>query len=281
MDTIIPLMNAVLFGSDVDRAQATERLQALFPAPGFIQSLSQLLLSKEVPPHFRQLSGTLLRDACRQHWMTVDPAVQGELRRLILPCIAESDSRLRTSASSVVAAIAKHDFPERWPELIPQIREYLMNQNEQVVSGSLRCFQMISEQLADNELVQVLQTVSPVLLALFSAPTAPNRIRARSAVIFHKLLELLGMVKSEFPKEADALLKQILPGWLPPISAALASSLGDDQDYSVQLSALRVVNVLVQYFSKASMQHIRAMLPVIWQLLLNGAAKYDEQYIFI
>ena len=275
MDSVIQLMNAVLFGTDADRTSATQQLQSLFEAPGFIQLLAQLLLNPSVPTHFRQLAGTLLRDACRSHWNVVAPGDQAELRKLIIPCIADSNSRLRTAAGAVVAAIAKHDFPERWPELLPQIHDYLVSSNEQVVSGALRCFQMIAEQLSDKELMPVLQTISPVLLGLFSAPTASKRIRARCTIIFHKLLDLLGMVKSQFPKEANAVLKQILPGWLPHLATTLTSPVGDDQDYSVHLGALRVLNVVVQHFSNAVVKPIKAILPAVWGLLVSGATQYD------
>ena len=60
-------------------------------------------------------------------------------------------SKLRTAASMAIAAVAKEDFPENWPELIPHILQMLQAGAPHLVHGAMRCLVLVSEEITDNQ----------------------------------------------------------------------------------------------------------------------------------
>lgn len=88
-----------------------------------------MLLAGEVPPGLRQLAATVLKNQLvKEHWTPEAPQYRGPpvgdaeraaIREALPQGLGDESSLVRTAAAMAVAAIARWDCPQAWPELIP------------------------------------------------------------------------------------------------------------------------------------------------------------------
>ena len=209
----------------------------------------------------------------KKSWLQVDPALKAQMRPAFIQGLLDPTSKLRTSVSKVIASIAQRDYPEQWPELPTQLTQLLYSMNAVAMSGSLRCLQYVGEHMTATEAPATLTTLSPILLRIFVEGTAPVRMRAHAADVFRIFVELLEHLNEAHPKECRRLLNEILPPWLDPLAQALVAPPAPGPDYCMQLSAMRLLHVLVDMFPRKTERHVQAMLPALWGSLTRGVGE--------
>ena len=69
----------------------------------------------------------------------------------------------------VIAAIAKHDWPEQWPTLMEVLLQGINSEDPIRLMGSVQALAFISECFSSEHVSQVVQYVMPQLLRVFSA----------------------------------------------------------------------------------------------------------------
>lgn len=119
---------AALDPNPATRQAAEAALEAGSKQAGFGATLLKLVLLPEVPYGLRQLAAVVLKKHVREHWTfesphfrepPVDEGEKAQIREMLPTGLSDSNSKLRTAVAMAIAAIAKWDCPQHWPNLLP------------------------------------------------------------------------------------------------------------------------------------------------------------------
>lgn len=111
------------------------------------------------------------------------------MRRQLLSALSLEHSKLRTAVSMAVAHVAKDDFPERWPELIPHLMQMLQAGAPNLVHGAMRCLVLVSEEITDDQVPHVITSLFPHLFNVFVAADVYSKpVRARTCTVLFRAL---------------------------------------------------------------------------------------------
>jgi hypothetical protein len=208
--TVSQLFQSFLFGTNEQRATANQQLRDIVLNPEVLPFFVQLLITREHPTHIRQLAGVVLEDGIKRAWDRINPTVQGQIRSALVPALVDNSSMVRSAVAVAVSRIAQHDFPERWPELPTLLSQMLFSGDLTAMAGSLRALHLFSDYLSDKEAPGAIQGLGPMLFRIYSERSAPVAMRARAALVFRKLLEVLSMMDREYGRETKVLLKCVV-----------------------------------------------------------------------
>lgn len=128
IDGLLSCLECLLSPDASIRQHAERGLEEAERVPGCGLALTEIAQAPGLPLDVRQLAALLLRTHIRKHWTEESPAFreppmaaqEKQALRAALPAgLADPVRRLRTAAGMAVAAVAKWDCPEAWPELLP------------------------------------------------------------------------------------------------------------------------------------------------------------------
>ncbi|PIO63476.1 Importin-beta protein, partial [Teladorsagia circumcincta] len=107
---------------------------ALMPSQAWETSFATLLLqlvcSDEAVPEIRMAAAVALKNFIRKNWgetpeVDMTPEEEEQIRQSILQGMFLIRGTLQGQLSHAVQLMAKRDFPERWPTLVPSLAEHL------------------------------------------------------------------------------------------------------------------------------------------------------------
>ena len=124
---MISLLQSLLSSETAARRSGESNLAQASKQSGFALALVQTILQQEYDEGVRQMAAVLLKRHVKEHWAEeskhfCQPVVSDNEKSVIrthLPQgLADPLPKLRTGVSMAVAAIAKWDLPDVWPELL-------------------------------------------------------------------------------------------------------------------------------------------------------------------
>jgi hypothetical protein len=95
---------------------------------GYGVALARVSLQREVPFGIRQLAAVVLKQYVKHHWMpsskhfappVCDEGDKAAIRALLPDGLRDETPKIRTAIGMAIAGIAKWDWPEAWPDLLP------------------------------------------------------------------------------------------------------------------------------------------------------------------
>lgn len=133
------------------RLEAEKKLQEINKHPGFVTLLLQVVMSNEIQAPVRQAGGIYLKNVIMQHWKERDPSdfPCGEapfvisdqdkvtIRDNIVEAVIHAPELIRIQLAVCIGQILRHDFPEKWPQIVDKINLYLNNENQSTWMGAL------------------------------------------------------------------------------------------------------------------------------------------------
>lgn len=159
--------------------------------------------------------------------------------------LGDSTGKIRTAVGMAIATIAQWDWPEQWPELtgtlVGTIRD---RRTPELVSGALRCLQLIAADMDDTHLPAVVPTLLPDLLRIAGDPAAYSpSLQRRAMALAHTVIATLAVMSGAHKQATRALLAPMLPAWLDLCAGILAQPLKplDAVDCAVKLEALKTL----------------------------------------
>eukprot|EP00658_Telonema_sp_P-2_P025248 TRINITY_DN20169_c0_g1_i1.p1 TRINITY_DN20169_c0_g1~~TRINITY_DN20169_c0_g1_i1.p1 ORF type:complete len:487 (+),score=127.82 TRINITY_DN20169_c0_g1_i1:168-1628(+) len=112
-----------LSGHQPQRGQGEQKLQQLSQDPSFCKALCDVVLGEGEQPPQRKMAAVVLRQFAAKQWHTVPPETQNTIRDVISGGLKQPDGELRNTIAAVVATIAFHDWPTRWPDIVTALFE--------------------------------------------------------------------------------------------------------------------------------------------------------------
>ena len=187
-----------------------------------------------------------------------------------------------------ITAVAKFDFPEHWPALMPALVSLLQGNgvpgdaeaSARAVAGSLRCLSLLADEVDDTQVELYAPALLPELCAIANGSRGHgSEARRRAFSVLRTFIGTLGLMASqkENRAKAESLLAPTLPAWLAAMTAVLATPRADDGDHAavaLQLEVLRSLTALTMLFSKViKAPDTQAALQAAWALLCGSARR--------
>lgn len=158
---IFKLLNTTQSTHLQTRRQAETGLRQAEERPDFFASLAQIAVAQEEEAHLnvRFLAAVTAKNAVSRSWRRrlhtnhVTDDERYHVRRLLLAALGHKDTIVATQISVWVSLIARLDFPDSWPELLPTLSDAIRSQDLAVVRHAVVTLDMVLKQLASRRLV--------------------------------------------------------------------------------------------------------------------------------
>jgi len=183
------------------RMKAEEDLKAFLQLSNSFNGFLGMCQLPTVDANVKMAAVLTLKNNARNFWQTKDPVfamtdaektqAKSTLMQLLL---AETHNPLRTLLAEVMKAVVEHEFPERWPELVPSLVVNLQSTDRLTIFNSLIAlrklvkfyeYRDVSER---KPLHDIIIAVFPSLQGLLGAIMQQNEIEV--AMVFHVTLKI-------------------------------------------------------------------------------------------
>ena len=209
------------------------------------------------------------------------------VRGLLMAALADptGGSVIRTAVAVVMGCIAQEDWPDAWPELITQLVEHLQSGEPDRMAGAVRCLQILSDDISDEQLPPAIEQLWPTLQQLLMT-TDPAYLRLRTGAmgILHNLMSTFGLCVGAGIPGAREKLPELLPACVDACAAVLLQSAAtpdDTEQFGLKLQALKTTTLLFQTFPKSMNKALPSLLPVIVDMLESSLPVHEAQSIQI
>ncbi|PKI40398.1 hypothetical protein CRG98_039244 [Punica granatum] len=234
-----------------------------------------------------QPAAVLLKQFIKKHWQEGEdsfepPAVsideKAVIRKFLLLSLDDSHRKICTAISVAVAAIASHDWPEDWPDLLPHLLKLIKDPtNMNGVQGALKCLSLLSSDLDDATVPQLVTVLFPCLHEIVSSPQIYDKyLRAKALSIVYSCISLLGAVSGVFKSQTSGMVKSILNPWINEFTAILKEPVPseDPDDWSVRMEVIKCLNQLIQNFSSLIQGDLTVIMGPFWQTFVSSLGVY-------
>ena len=146
----------------------------------------------------------------------ISDAAKGAIRSHLLQIVYDGNqpSKITASTAAVVAAIAKSDFPEQWPELLDSLLNEIRGGNDEKVLAILKVLGEIIAESLDEE--QFNQYATPLMEALRTAAMDGKNglmTRALSVLVFRSCFDFVENLKDKDEDKVKGFAKGVLDLW--------------------------------------------------------------------
>ncbi|KAK9676119.1 hypothetical protein RND81_11G055700 [Saponaria officinalis] len=289
---LVNCLNATLDTNQQVRSFAEASLHQASLQHGFGSALAKVAANREYPVGLRQLAAVLLKQFIRKHWSEDDdnfeqPIVACDekdvIRKLLLLCLDDSNSKICTAISMAVASIALCDWPEDWSDLLPFLMKLINDKtNINGVHGALRCLALLSADIHDKAVPSVVSILFPSLLSIVSSPQIYDKfLRAKALSIVHSCTSMLATMSGVYKTETSHLMSPMLQQWMMQFSSILSHPVQpeDPDDWSMRMEVLKCLNQFVQHFSEATANEFKAIVGPLWQTFVTSLRIYEQAVV--
>lgn len=289
---MISLLQSLLSSDAAARRSGESDLAQASKQSGFALALVQTILQQEYDEGVRQMAAVLLKRHVKEHWAPESkhfrqPVVAGNEKSVIrnhLPQgLADPLPKIRTGISMAIAAIAKWDLPDAWPELLNMLMTAVTTKESQIlVDGGVRCLSLLADELDEEQVMQAVPVLLPELLTIVTNNEQYRpELQRRALVILHSIINMLSNLSGQELKQVHSLLAPMLPPWFAQFARILGSSadIQEAASWGLKLEALKLVQTFVQFFSKLVAPHLPPLMAQAWHLFLASQPVYQHLVI--
>ncbi|KAF2157287.1 ARM repeat-containing protein [Myriangium duriaei CBS 260.36] len=292
------------------RKNAELQLKQLYHDQSFPLALVSLASHDSIPLNIRQAALLVCKKFVETGWsanldefggqVLINDTNKSTVRQTLLD-IALSDTherKIKSAASLVVSKIATADFPEDWPNLLPDLLALIPQASDARLHGALKVLQDLVEDCLNEEQFfnvahDLVRTVHDVAVNDARKPT----LRALAISAFRSSFDTLEMVMEDHKAAVKGFAEQTLNAWMPFFLDILKSPLPgmpeEDDDGQRDMAAaeyyrgivalkLQVVKVLMRIrsvFPSVLGPQSLALFSAVWEELSRLEGQYHASYI--
>lgn len=241
---VIQLLESTQARDDQTRKAAELNLLHLYANPDLPFALLSISSHNDVVEHIRQAALLTLNRVVLATWspiydedfkgtVVLNEDAKAKVRQQVLAICTGDDGgqvgnrKVKNAASLVTSKIAKVDFPDSWPGLLPHLLQTLSgNTSDLQVHGALRVLSDLVESGFSEE--QFFAVARDLVNGLQNVATNVQRkaiLRALAINVFRACFDTLEMVMADHKVEVKAFLDQALQGWMTFFLETLKSPL--------------------------------------------------------
>lgn len=303
------LLSATQSAQAEPRKQAESTLTSLYGHAEFPLALIKIASYDNVPLAIRQASLLCLKTFVLVAWSPQFDEFRGQLlvalenkarirEALLELATTESvDRRLKTAASYVVSKIASADFPEQWPDLLPQLLHMIPNGPDGQIHGALKVLDELVDDSLDAE--KFFSVAGDLVKVVYGVAVNENRkptLRALAVSVFRGCFDILEMVKDDHKTVVKAFAEEALAVWIPFFLQIMKTRLpptpseeDENQDtpgaeayrglVALKLQAVKVLMRIRVVFPAILSPHTPALFSSTWEELSSLQDAYEQMYI--
>ncbi|CAA0828812.1 ARM repeat superfamily protein [Striga hermonthica] len=305
---LINCLNASLDPSQQTRTFAETSLQQASLQPGYGVALARIAAHRELPLGLRQISlmmllaivgltrihlaAVLLKQFIRKHWNedeegfehpVVESNEKAAVKGLLLALLDDPSKKICTAVSVAVSAIAHYDWPEDWPELVPFLLSLINDQSKlNAVHGAVRCLYLLSSDMDDKMVPQLVPVLFPCLHAIMSSPQIYDKsLRSKALSVIYNCTSMIGAMSGVYKTDTTALMLPMLQPWMEQFSSILKHPVPseDPDDWSIRMEVLKCLNQFIQNFPTITETHFSVILGPLWQTFVSSSGVYERSVI--
>lgn len=143
---MISLLQSLLSSDASERSSGELTLAQAAKQTGFALALVQTILQQEYDVGVRQMAAVLLKQHVKAHWAeeskhfsqpVLSDNEKAAIRHHLPQGLTDPLPKLRTGVSMAIAAIAKWDLPDAWPELLNLLMTAVTTKENQILGMQL------------------------------------------------------------------------------------------------------------------------------------------------
>ncbi|KAL3138300.1 hypothetical protein ABBQ32_006113 [Trebouxia sp. C0010 RCD-2024] len=289
---VISLLQSLLSSDAAERRSAELTLAQAVKQTGFALALVQTILQQEYDVGVRQMAAVLLKQLVKVHWAEeskhfsqpkLSDNEKAAVRHHLPQGLTDRLPKIRTGVSMAIAAIAKWDLPDVWPELLNLLMSAVTTkENHNLVDGGVRCLSLLADELGEDQVMQAVPALLPELLMIVTNNEQYRpELQRRALVILHSIANMLSNLSGQEMKQVHSVLSPMLGSWFAQFGRILSSSAGsqDAASWGLKLEALKLVQTFVQFFSKLVAPHLPPLMAQAWHLFLASQPVYQHLVI--
>ncbi|KAG8906440.1 hypothetical protein FRC01_008018, partial [Tulasnella sp. 417] len=214
------------------RTAAEARLDQLMQNGETGVALATLLTSPQYDLDLRQIRTILQRKFVLEHWSPFfgnfkgnapNPEIKDRIRGLLFAGLSDPARKIRTSAGFALSTTAQSDWPDDCPDLLKSLIALLSGASPDSVDGAMRVFaEFIKSEISEEQLLPILRELLPVLMGILGSPEKHSALtRSRVLSVFNQCVQVLWMVKDQYPDPVKEAIDVIIPEWLNALKILL------------------------------------------------------------
>jgi hypothetical protein len=231
---VLQLLEATTSPNSEAIRNAEHSLKSQFSSPEFPFALLTIASHNDIAVGLRQASLLQLKHYVGATWspsleedfkgvIYLNDEAKTRLRQAVFALATNDgvdgaiDHKVNTAAASVASKIANADFPDSWPELLPNLLHIITGTGADVqVHGALR----VLSELVDSGLTedQFFAAARDLVSGLNNVATNSNRVpivRAMAMSVFRACFDMLEMVMEDHKVAVKSFLDESLQSWMP------------------------------------------------------------------
>lgn len=123
--TLAEAITKTLSPDPTQRTAAEKYLGENAKIPGFSMALLQLIALETAPPHVRQATAVYMKNhtinVYSADWKDAPPDDRNAIKSAIVKIMLAVPVSVRRQLSEVLAIVAEHEYPQTWPDLVPEL----------------------------------------------------------------------------------------------------------------------------------------------------------------
>ncbi|KAG9008099.1 hypothetical protein FRB90_009086, partial [Tulasnella sp. 427] len=201
-----------------------------------------------------------------------DVKIKDRIRVLLLNGLSDPARKVRTSADYwnyegfALSTTAQSDWPDDCPNLLKSLIELLSGTSSDSVDGAMRVFaEFIKSEISEEQLLPILRELLPVLMGILGSPDKHSALtRSRVLSVFNQCVQVLWMVKDQYPDPVKEAIDVILPEWLNALKILLDLDPAQDvaatdnwDGVALRVQIFKVIERVTYCFPRAISQGLR------------------------
>ncbi|KAI5696119.1 hypothetical protein M8J75_008310 [Diaphorina citri] len=136
---------------------AEEKLKSWNTEPGFHSYLVNILKNRNIDNTVRWLGVLCLKNGVMKYWRKgapneIDSAEKQSLRQVLISDFSEPVPQIELQVAVIIAMIARFDWPDDWPQLVPTLLAAVQDKDSKTQDGALVTWQHVVKALSSKRL---------------------------------------------------------------------------------------------------------------------------------
>ncbi|KAJ9105109.1 hypothetical protein QFC20_004396 [Naganishia adeliensis] len=213
------------------RSAAEQNLERLMGAPEGGLGLCRIALNQQLDLSIRQSAAILLSQYIRKYWSGVfaqfigpwpSEEIKKPFREALIAGLNDPSSKIRSAMALALSLVAHSDFPDNFPEFLPSLFSILQSGDPRATTGALDVLkEFLQQDLPEEQLMDFLKEIAPVLLSLLNSPQATPAVQAATISLFRESVNTLHYMKDEFSEVTERAIQDVIPVWLEHMRKSL------------------------------------------------------------
>lgn len=188
--------------------------------------------------------------------------------------------------------IAIHDFPEKWPNLLPTLLNVISSGADAQLHGALKVLgDLIEESLSEDQFFSMARDIAKALTEVALNENRKPVLRALAISVFRGCFDLMNMIKEDHGKEVKAFAEELLKEWNPFFLNVIKSRLPEadlstgtqpeswNSIVSLKLQVAKTLLRIRRVFPSLLLPQSTALFTAVWEDLALTQAPHEELYI--